>query len=239
MRRIYNRTIQMTNFGSNPKKKPKWYLDDAMSFLFDISYAKKIAKEAEKNDFEIIEIISSVDAKRGVKGTAGRNSSLTGQKVNDVTRNYDVGNDDLSRDYKNGDGSDDGNVGGSDDSDNSEEDGVNPFDIVDGAKIFSEENGEKKQFVRVSNPKLERQSSREDSNAHLENPESLYGYTDRFEEDSVEFAIPKDHNAEFFLSLLPDLKKLSVKRQRDFKEIVLCTLHKFIDEEEEQTLRTD
>lgn len=36
----------------------------------------------------------------------------------------------------------------------------------------------------------------------------------------------------FYQSLIPDIMKLSDKRRRQFKEVVLCTLNKFLDEDE-------
>lgn len=36
----------------------------------------------------------------------------------------------------------------------------------------------------------------------------------------------------FYRSLIPDIMKLSDKRRRQFKEVVLCTLNKLLDEDE-------
>lgn len=36
----------------------------------------------------------------------------------------------------------------------------------------------------------------------------------------------------FYQSLIPDIMKLSDKRRREFKEVVLCTLNQFLDEDE-------
>lgn len=51
------------------------------------------------------------------------------------------------------------------------------------------------------------------------------------------FAELKPHGSDdpeliFFRSLIPDIMKLSDKRRRQFKEVVLCTLNKLLDEDE-------
>lgn len=57
--------------------------------------------------------------------------------------------------------------------------------------------------------------------------------------DAIEFLFAelKAHGSNdpeliFYRSLIPDIMKLSDKRRRQFKEVVLCTLNKLLDEDE-------
>lgn len=41
-----------------------------------------------------------------------------------------------------------------------------------------------------------------------------------------------DPELNFYRSLIPDIMKLSNKRRRQYKEVILCTLNKFLDEDD-------